>query len=284
MDDETLTVKPWKRHGKDRVYVSDATGRSLGFLDRADGSVQVPDETDRSRVTRALGQSLPQPVAPEPSITGGEYAVVIDRWAKDLAANTPGAGVRAHAQQHREQAPVRTLLARVLGVHTDERAWRVGAKGEQTVAKELERLSGGWTVVHDVPVGDRGANIDHVVVGPPGVFTVNSKWHAGRSIWVGGDMVLVDGHRQPYVRNARHEAARASRLLSAGDGVAVPVVAIVAVLAQHWTVRDQPKDGSVLVTTPQTARKHLEQLPVRYDADQVARLALLARRSTTWRP
>lgn len=248
------------------------------------GSVHVLDEADRSRVTRALGHPPPQPVAPEQSAPGGEYPVVIERWAKDLAANAPGAGAKAIAQQHREQAPVRTLLARMLDVHTDERAWRVGAKGEETVARELERLGGGWTVVHDVPVGDRGANIDHVVIGPPGVFTVNSKWHAGKSIWVGGNTVLVDGHRQPYVRNARHEAARASRLLSADHSAAVPVVAIVTVLAQHWTVRDQPKDGAVLVMTPRTARKHQEQLPVRYDAEQVGRLALLARRSTTWRP
>lgn len=63
---------------------------------------------------------------------------------------------------------MRTLLARALGVHTEERAWRVGAKGEQTVGRELERLGDQWTIVHDVPVGDRGANIDHVVVGRRG--------------------------------------------------------------------------------------------------------------------
>ena len=270
MDD--LVVRPWKRYGKDRSYVVDAAGRSLGYRDNADGSVHVEAEADRPAVLRALGMG---PVE-EP------YAVVVERVAQDLGGNAAGAGARELAQQHREAAPVRTLLARVLGVHTDERAWRVGAKGEETVGRELERLGDGWTVVHDVPVGDRGSNIDHVVVGPPGVFTVNSKWHAGKSIWVGGDTVMVDGHRQPYVRNARHEAQRASRLLSRAYGEDVPVVGIVAVLAQRWTVKEQPRDGAVLVTTPRTARKHLARLPARYAVHELDRLALWARRSTTW--
>jgi hypothetical protein len=50
---------------------------------------------------------------------------------------------------------VRTMLARVLGVRTDERAWRLGARGEQTVAKQLAKLEPLWRVLHDVPVGDR---------------------------------------------------------------------------------------------------------------------------------
>jgi O-acetylhomoserine/O-acetylserine sulfhydrylase-like pyridoxal-dependent enzyme len=46
-----------------------------------------------------------------------------------------------------------------------------------------------------------------VVLGPACVFSVNSKWHAGKSVWVGGDTVMIDGHRQRYVRNSRHESA-----------------------------------------------------------------------------
>jgi len=49
------------------------------------------------------------------------------------------------------------------------------------------------------------------------------------------------------VRNARHEAARASRLLSAAYGSHAPVTGIVAVLGQSWTVKAQPADGAVFV-------------------------------------
>lgn len=57
--------------------------------------------------------------------------------------------------------------------------WDRGATGEETVGELLEALSGeGWAAIHDVDTG-RG-NIDHVVVGPGGVFTVETKSHGGR--------------------------------------------------------------------------------------------------------
>ena len=104
----------------------------------------------------------------------------IERLATDLASRKAGEGARDKAREHREAAPVRTLLARVRGVHTDERAWRVGARGERVVGEELEKLaSKGWTVVHDVPVGEPrrehrpcrrragcGASQAHVARGP----------------------------------------------------------------------------------------------------------------------
>ena len=57
--------------------------------------------------------------------------------------------------------------------------WLQGAEGEEVVGEILEKLAGeGWYVLHDVSFG-RG-NIDHIVVGPGGIFTVETKSHAGR--------------------------------------------------------------------------------------------------------
>jgi hypothetical protein len=156
-------------------------------------------------------------------------------------------------------------------------------EGEQTAAKVLETLGPKWTTLHDVPVGDRGANIDHVVIGPPGVFTINSKWHVGKTVWVGGNTLLIGRHRQPYVPKGRHEAERASRLLSRAYGSSVPVTGVVAVLAQSWTIREQPRDESVLVLWPSLAVELLRSLPVRYATTDVDRLSWCARRSANWR-
>jgi hypothetical protein len=61
----------------------------------------------------------------------------------------------------------------------DHGAWTQGAEGEEVVGKILEELAGdGWHVLHDVSFG-RG-NIDHVVVGPGGIFTVETKSRGGR--------------------------------------------------------------------------------------------------------
>src|SRR5690606_17037137 len=63
-------------------------------------------------------------------------------------------------------------------------AWRVGQKirttrlgllGEQSVAEQLQSLwTDGYRIFHDVP-GDGEWNVDHVVVGPAGVFAIETK-------------------------------------------------------------------------------------------------------------
>jgi hypothetical protein len=61
----------------------------------------------------------------------------------------------------------------------DYENWAQGAEGEETVGKILEGLrEKGWCVIHDVSFG-RG-NIDHIVVGPGGVFTIETKSRGGK--------------------------------------------------------------------------------------------------------
>lgn len=53
-----------------------------------------------------------------------------------------------------------------------------GATGEEQVGGLLDQLDGeGWSVIHDASFG-RG-NVDHIVLGPAGVFTVETKSHPG---------------------------------------------------------------------------------------------------------
>lgn len=53
-----------------------------------------------------------------------------------------------------------------------------GAKGEEQVGALLEGLGErGWHVVHDASMG-RG-NVDHILIGPGGVFTVETKSNPG---------------------------------------------------------------------------------------------------------
>ena len=203
----------------------------------------------------------------------------------DLGLNRPGQAAREQAVAHRQAAPVKTLLARVLRVHTDERAWRVGADGEEAVAARLAKLGPDWRVLHAVPVGDRGSDIDHVVIGPAGVFTINAKNHPNASIWVGGNTFMVNGHRQPYIRNSRHEAARAGRLLTAACGFPVTASALIAVIGAHrgFTVREQPPGGDVHVLT----RREVDRWLRKRDAGvlgplQVEAVHDAARRSDTW--
>jgi hypothetical protein len=83
-----------------------------------------------------------------------------DRPRRDLAVNRPGEAVREQAVASRQVAPVKTVLARMLGMHTDERARRLGADGEEAVALRLLRLDPEWKFLYAVPVGERGSDID----------------------------------------------------------------------------------------------------------------------------
>ena len=64
------------------------------------------------------------------------------------------------------------------------RYWRRGAEGEKVVAEILEtQLSDEYHVFHDVRFPGRKSNIDHIVVGPSGVFILNTKNWRGTVGW-----------------------------------------------------------------------------------------------------
>jgi hypothetical protein len=63
--------------------------------------------------------------------------------------------------------------------------WNTGAEGERKTAKALRPLEGlGWHISHDIQTGY--GNYDHVVVGPGGVFLLETKY-------LGGTVEMRDG-------------------------------------------------------------------------------------------
>ena len=170
-----------------------------------------------------------------------------------------------------------------LSTRRELRVWTTGALGEQTVAAELWRIArpGAWRYIHSVPVGNRGSDIDHVLIGPGGVFTLNTKAHRNANIWVGGNTFMVNGHRQPYLRNSRHEATRASRLLTAATGIPVNVHPIIVVVdPRNITLKNPPLDVSVV--TRRRMRRWVSALHPVLSDEEVASIFNHARRSTTW--
>jgi hypothetical protein len=57
---------------------------------------------------------------------------------------------------------------------TERMTWRKGALGEYEVGAELERLPDSYVVFNDVNTEEFG-NFDHIVVGPPGIFALETK-------------------------------------------------------------------------------------------------------------
>ncbi|MCW2809380.1 MAG: hypothetical protein JWQ93_3335 [Marmoricola sp.] len=246
-----------------------------------------PPRSTRDTVVAHVVESVPvqAPVGPTVAVSPDREERAMRPWL-DLSTNAPGAEAREQALAAREAAPVKSLLARVLGVHTDERAWRIGADGEERVAARLAKLANKdprWRSLHAIPVGNRGSDIDHLVIGPGGVFTLNTKHHPGAKIWVGGDTFMVDGHKQPYIRNSRHEASRAAKLLTAACGFPVHVEGvIVTVNADDIVVKKAPA-GVHVVPRMQIARWLGRNGPI-YAESVLEAIFDVARRSTTWQP
>lgn len=64
-----------------------------------------------------------------------------------------------------------------------------GAEGETATAAVLAALPPGWTAIHDARWPSRRlANIDHVLVGPGGIFVIDSKNWSGRIALEGGHL------------------------------------------------------------------------------------------------
>jgi hypothetical protein len=282
------------------LYVSTADGQRLGWYDVKTGETTVESVEHAVEVAAAVaawGSQVPPPrqaaLEPEPRqaearVRPTSAAAMPPPW-RDLALNRPGEMARARAEAElaamRDRTRVGTFIARALDIKTEERAWRVGASGEETVGAKLEKLrEHGWHVLHSVPVGSRGSDIDHVLIGWGGVYAINTKTHPGKKIWVSPRQIRVAGQPVPYLRNSRFEAERATKLLTAAAGFPVfvkPVlVFLTGTLIPDVTIKQRPDD--VLILDRMNIPRAFRKAPLRISPDQVATIFDAARRSTTW--
>ena len=270
--DQSLVVVPLSNWGKHRLYVNTADGQQVGWVDLDTGerslvilelafefeaAIQNHDEEDDYQPRRGVIASAEHP-------RPGAHAV--RRFGSppvDLSENRPGEQLEARAEAleaGQEPAPAGPGFA-------GKRAfsgWDVGVQGEHTVAEELDELVAldpRWAYINAIPVGTNGSDIDHLVVGPGGVFTINAEPHHG----------------------GRDEAERAGMLLSATARTAITARGvIVPVGGAELTVNEQPADAQVVEAL------HLIDFLIGQsevlDAYTIALVLTCARLSSTWRP
>ena len=143
--------------------------------------------------------------------------------------------------------------------------WERGAEGEVAVARALEALPDGWVVLHDLAWPGRArANLDHVVVGPGGVFVVDAKNWSGR-IEVRDQVLMQNGRRrEPAVVSAAEAAIALQTIVQ-------PPAGCMGVLC---FVRDAAMTGwarGVMVCSTSTLMPMLLSRPSVLDADDVRR-------------
>ncbi|MCR5413596.1 MAG: NERD domain-containing protein [Kiritimatiellae bacterium] len=134
----------------------------------------------------------------------------------------------------------------VSGVRRTERFF-IGARGEERVSGILKNLPDKYHVFNDFVA--RGVHVDHVVVGPPGVFAVETKYWRGK-VTVEEGHVLVDGRlpsRAPLAQVEREAAKVKAELLSKGwDGHVTPVLVFAS---NTFTAQIAEVDGVVILNS-----------------------------------
>jgi hypothetical protein len=157
----------------------------------------------------------------------------------------------------------------------DASAWQRGAAGERRSARLLDPLARhGWVVLHDLALPGSQANLDHLVIGPGGVFVIDSKQYRGRlqldpsgRLWHGRHPLA------PTLRAADFEADQAARVLPDPGVAVVPIVAVHGVPVPWGKV---VTDG-VPVVAARRLPSMLRALPAVLGPERVAWLADQAR-------
>lgn len=171
-------------------------------------------------------------------------------------------------------AVVAYIVWRIWRTLPELRQLRQGIEGEKAVGQFLEGLRAqGYQVFHDL--GGAGFNVDHVVIGPAGVFTVETKTLSkplrGRvKILYDGETVRVNGQpmeRDP-VRQAKAQAKWLARILAEYSGREFEVHPVV--LFPGWYVQQKPETRrAVWVLSHKALPVFLDNAPKRLAADAV---------------
>lgn len=134
-----------------------------------------------------------------------------------------------------------------------------GEKGELCVAELLDDLrSAGYRAFHDLPCD--GFNVDHVVVGPAGVFAIETKFRSGY-----GEIEFRNGEglfvgtipdEKDCLKQARSSAVEISRVIKNHCGMNRWVKPLV-VFVGDWKVKDNWRDTDTRVITDSRLQDYL---------------------------
>jgi hypothetical protein len=156
------------------------------------------------------------------------------------------------------------LVWKVLMLTRRRKSLRMGLAGEMATGEELNQLMlDGYHVFHDFPANR--FNIDHIVVGVPGVFAVESKARSkgSRGNRMAEAKVTYDGERLIFsswvttepIDQAKAQAAWLSKWLSGAVGDPVKVWPMVTI--PGWYI-DRKSPNGVPVLNPKEVKIYLD--------------------------
>jgi len=253
------------------VFVAE-TGDCVAWYDRTTGRIEIEEERYRDAVLDVLAPYLRGGrAAPEQA----PRAIRVETAAGDPAAHGSGQAARGQAAIPGPRRGGR-VLSLLRGARTEATPSAPEAVGEQNVANLFGRLTRqGWRLLHSVGLAS-GADVDHVIIGPGGVFTVNAKHHPGARVRVGARVVSIDGSSRSYIPTSRREAMKVARLLTSACGFPVTVTPILAFVGAT-SVKNTAPMPDILVIRADDIERVLARLPERLSEATSDRIYAAAR-------
>jgi len=220
------------------------------------------------------------------SVVDGEESRVDFAGILALSSRKPGYAVAAKCLQVQADAErLEPTLRTSDGVTLAPAAWSwyAGAIGEIAVGQMLAELGPEWFVRHAVPIGAGTKDVDHLVIGPAGVFAINTKHHADASVWVGDHVLRVNNSNTSHLRGATRDMRDVSERLSAKTGFAVRVTPVVALFRPGSITDRRPSDARpVSVIDAEKLVRWLRGRPARLSATEVSLVTIAAAEPETW--
>lgn len=205
--------------------------------------------------------------------------------SSSLRGRVPGQVAMSAVVAEQAGASRRSLLARIFGkspLAAQSKNLYRAAVGELLVGDMLDNLGPRWDVLHVLPADDSGKDIDHLVIGPPGVFTITTENFPGQEIKVNGDFLAVGSQRFDDIAVARELGVSAAELLTAAAGCTITVTPLLVVVTPtKLALRKQP-EGVTVIASRQLLH-FLRGLDRALDGAEVASISDVADRDTTWR-
>ena len=119
-------------------------------------------------------------------------------------------------------------------------AWKIGTEGELRVAEVLASASG-IDVLHDRLVPGSRANIDHIVVGPSGVFVIDAKQYKGAievrnvgSLFRLDERLYVDGRDRSKLVEGELGQIEVVRRALGEEFAGVPIRGVLCFVGCEW--------------------------------------------------
>jgi len=113
--------------------------------------------------------------------------------------------------------------------------WVVGKRGESAVTDILKSLSDDYVLLNDLTLAEGKGNVDHFLIGPSGLFVIETKNYSG-NVRCDGDQWFVNGRRikslsRQAIGNAATVRHSLASLFSAGQKP--PLITALLVFVKH---------------------------------------------------